>query len=62
MKSIDESVSSLNFLSESVLIGLSGDYQIFYTDVRENNKQINYHWIFEYRTKNGSLNIITDEG
>ena len=53
MKSIDGTVSSLNFLSEAVFIGLSGNNEIFYTDVRENEKQINYHSIYEYCTKHG---------
>ena len=53
MKSIDGTVSSLNFLSETVFIGLSGDNEIFHTDVRENDKQINYHSIHKYCTKHG---------
>ena len=42
-------VSNPDFISDSVLIGLSGHYKIFYTDIREDNKHINYHSISEYQ-------------
>ena len=42
-RSIEEMVSNLDFISDSVLIGLSGEQKIFYTDIREDNKHVKYY-------------------
>ena len=52
IKRIEDRVSCLEIITDSNMLGLSGDSKIFNVDMRENQTKINYYHIKEYQTEN----------